>query len=652
MSHLKAGHQCPRNNVSFTSSLLLYLVLGGNVPVCQPFGGFNSNSLNLRLRSCRMITTSCLTAAVAPRRRRRPRSCSGLSPLFLAAAAEAATPGEENNGHGGDVIAGSKQLESWKTSTARGSSSTSTGTSSTPALAPKRSNVMGRIKEAAEATIIRSVEGSGASDAEAEPLPPLSPPPPPPPRLQRGGGGAVHGEASPVWRVEATTTSEELLSCFKSALAARGPLMRKLSEEKTDCYRLFHGAVEGCPGLTIDRYSTVVLIQTFRDPPADFDAQAVEKICRLASDAMNAAETLPTAATATAKAPSQAATTAAEMIKFLPVWNDRRKRERRRGGGGGYDGPPPHKLSSGHEPLPEALGVKVGLENGVQYPLAARHRGIDPWLFLDLRAARKWVLANSEGKEVLNLFSYTGGVAAAAACGGAKSVWNVDFASSAHEIGKASLKLNAASASAWECECKWMKRDVLPTIRQLAGTPTKDYRQDRRGRNAKIAGGRHSRDGQQPWGGGRSRGGPRGERNVDGGYGRDRRGADEQQKNRKRGRGGEDGEAEEEKELKAKQFDVVFLDPPTWSKSKHGAVDLVRDYQTLFKPSLLATKDGGAIVATNHVSTVDCEEWVENLSKCATKAGRTVQSVQVLLPEDDFPSPDGRHPLKVAIVRV
>lgn len=38
--------------------------------------------------------------------------------------------------------------------------------------------------------------------------------------------------------------------------------------------------------------------------------------------------------------------------------------------------------------------------------------------------------------------------------------------------------------------------------------------------------------------------------------------------------------------------------------------------------------------------------------RCATKAGRTVQSVQVLLPEEDFPSPDGRHPLKVAIVRV
>lgn len=43
----------------------------------------------------------------------------------------------------------------------------------------------------------------------------------------------------------------------QAALAAREPLMRKLMEEKTDCYRLFHGAVEGCPGLTVDRYGTV-----------------------------------------------------------------------------------------------------------------------------------------------------------------------------------------------------------------------------------------------------------------------------------------------------------------------------------------------------------------------------------------------------------
>ncbi|CAN0260788.1 unnamed protein product, partial [Ectocarpus sp. 8 AP-2014] len=98
-------------------------------------------------------------------------------------------------------------------------------------------------------------------------------------------------------------------------------MMRKLLDEETDCYRLYHGAVEGCPGLTVDRYGTVVLVQTFRDPPADFNAEAVEEICRLASEAMHAAE-----ARAAAPAGAQAAT---EAVAFLPVWNDRRKRERR-----------------------------------------------------------------------------------------------------------------------------------------------------------------------------------------------------------------------------------------------------------------------------------------------------------------------------------
>ncbi|CAM9899199.1 unnamed protein product [Scytosiphon promiscuus] len=605
-----------------TRVALALLLLFCGIPSCRPFAGPN---VNLRL-------TSCGATSGSPAKRCRRGS------TILSALAEAPTDGNESGAN--DVISGSNQLEGWKANT---------GGSSGIAEAPKRSNVMGR---AAARTTTGGGDPAaivgGAGDAAPAPLP----------VPQRALGGAVHeggvtGDA-PGWKVEAAITSAELLVSFQTALAAREQLMRKLMEEETDCYRLFHGAVEGCPGLTVDRYGTVVLVQTFRDPPVDFDAQAVEEICRLASDAINAAE----AGTAAATAPTTPGAAVPGTVSFLPVWNDRRKKERRRRGGGsgaeyGEDaGPPPHKLTSDHEPLPEALGVKVGLENGVRYPLAARHRGIDPWLFLDLRSARKWMLTNCEGMEVLNLFSYTGGVAAAAACGGAKSVWNIDFSASAHEVGRASLKLNAGSAG--ECKCEWMKRDVLPSIRQLAGTPTKDYRQDRRGRNAKIAGGRHSRDARGDGGGSggynkarrirflsffllfrdsRGRGGGRGGRGSDmrsNGY-------------NSNGYGGERG---------AKQFDVVFLDPPTWSKSKHGAVDLVRDYQTLFKPSLLSTKEGGTVVATNHVSTVDCAEWMESLSRCATKAGRTVQSVQVLVPEEDFPSPDGRHPLKIAIVRV
>lgn len=220
MARPKVGRQCSRHNAS-SISLLLLLLLGVGVPVCQPFGGFSSNSLNLRLTSCRMITSrTAVAGAFASRRHRRRRSSSSrgsrIPPSLstAAVAAAAGTPGggdEGNNRYSiGDVITGSNQLESWDPNMASSTSSTS----STPAAeAPKRSNVMGRpaATAAAATTTRRSVGSIGGSDTGPTPLPP----PPPPPRLERDGGGVVRGEASPAWRVETATTSEELLSCFK-----------------------------------------------------------------------------------------------------------------------------------------------------------------------------------------------------------------------------------------------------------------------------------------------------------------------------------------------------------------------------------------------------------------------------------------------------
>ena len=41
-------------------------------------------------------------------------------------------------------------------------------------------------------------------------------------------------------------------------------------------------------------------------------------------------------------------------------------------------------------------------------------------------------------------------------------------------------------------------------------------------------------------------------------------------------------------------------------------MDVAGDYQSLFKPALLATKpSGGRIIATNHVATVEFDAWVE-----------------------------------------
>jgi 23S rRNA (cytosine1962-C5)-methyltransferase len=104
--------------------------------------------------------------------------------------------------------------------------------------------------------------------------------------------------------------------------------------------------------------------------------------------------------------------------------------------------------------------------------------------------------------------------------------------------------------------------------------------------------------------------------------------------------------------LEAHQFDLVFLDPPKYAKSPFGVVDLVNDYPALFKPALLATKEGGTLICCNNVAQVDRDAWGAQLQRSAAKAGRTVRDIEWILPEADFPSPDGQPPLKIALLRV
>ena len=105
-------------------------------------------------------------------------------------------------------------------------------------------------------------------------------------------------------------------------------------------------------------------------------------------------------------------------------------------------------------------------------------------------------------------------------------------------------------------------------------------------------------------------------------------------------------------ELKAQQFDVVFLDPPRYARSPFGVVDLVKDYPALFKPALLATAEGGTLICCNNVAQMDREAWVDQLERSARKAGRPIREVEIIAPEADFPSPDDKPPLKIALLHV
>ncbi len=104
--------------------------------------------------------------------------------------------------------------------------------------------------------------------------------------------------------------------------------------------------------------------------------------------------------------------------------------------------------------------------------------------------------------------------------------------------------------------------------------------------------------------------------------------------------------------LEARQFDMVFLDPPAWAKSAFGTVDLLRDYQSLLKPALLATADNGVLICNNNLARVDMEDWREQVLRCAEKAGRPVREWQVIAPAADFPSHDGRPPLKTLVLHL
>lgn len=84
----------------------------------------------------------------------------------------------------------------------------------------------------------------------------------------------------------------------------------------------------------------------------------------------------------------------------------------------------------------------IGEENGLRFEFRT-DTGLSPGLFLDQRRNRLWVKENARDKDVLNLFSYTGGFSVAAAAGGAKKVVSVDVSRPFIEWSKTNFTLNS-----------------------------------------------------------------------------------------------------------------------------------------------------------------------------------------------------------------
>ncbi|MBV7314737.1 class I SAM-dependent rRNA methyltransferase [Shewanella sp. NIFS-20-20] len=332
-----------------------------------------------------------------------------------------------------------------------------------------------------------------------------------------------------------------ITQALQHALQQRQTFLSSAQQHNTDCYRVFHGTVEGCNGLNIDRYGDAWLVQSFHDP---LDEQRLDEIRQCLCAHLD-----------------------------LPViYNDRSRGHSRIN----------NDLSPEHDAF--AREEHIMQENGIQFTSRLRHEGQDPLLFLDMRIGREYMLRHAQGKRVLNLFSYTCGIGTAAAVGGATQVMNVDFSSFALAAGKRNADLNQVTSV-----CEFVQSDVFPAIRQLAGLTVGGRRQQKLPSYPKLA--------QQ-------------------------------------------------------QFDLVFLDPPRYAKSPFGIVDLINDYQSLFKPALLATKQGGTIVCCNNVAKVDKNAWFESLVRCVNKQGLAVSQAEWLDCYPDFPAFDDNHPLKIVALSI
>jgi 23S rRNA (cytosine1962-C5)-methyltransferase len=322
---------------------------------------------------------------------------------------------------------------------------------------------------------------------------------------------------------------------LEAAASRRLALLERLRREGTDAWRVLHGATEGVPGVAVDRYGALTLVQLFRAAGESFPLDAFVAALRARGDATEALVVVDRRA-----GPARVAVLGDDAEREFPVH-----------------------------------------EAGMQALVRARHQGQDPWLFLDLRAGRRALRALAPTRRVLNLFAYTCTAGIAAALAGAREVWNVDFSAGWLHIGERLAALNGVAD-----RCRFLREDCFAVLRQLAGLPVQ-----RRGKGPAFT------------------------------------------------------------KLAPQTFDLVVLDPPRLATGPFGKVDLVADYQSLFKPAWLATADGGALLATNNVAAVEREAWLALLRRCAEKAGRPIGTLESIEPDADFPTPDGKAPLKIALCR-
>jgi 23S rRNA (cytosine1962-C5)-methyltransferase len=88
---------------------------------------------------------------------------------------------------------------------------------------------------------------------------------------------------------------------------------------------------------------------------------------------------------------------------------------------------------------------------------------------------------------------------------------------------------------------------------------------------------------------------------------------------------------------KGRQFDVVVLDPPTFSRSKEGTFRAEKDFGKLVAAALPVLKPGGVLFASTNAATSKPEDFLETITSAIRTARRKILKQHYVPQPPDFP---------------
>jgi 23S rRNA (cytosine1962-C5)-methyltransferase len=219
-----------------------------------------------------------------------------------------------------------------------------------------------------------------------------------------------------VWSFE---RDEAIDAAFIDRRLASSIARRASLRPGADAMRLVHGESDGLPGLVVDRYADVLVVQLLSAGAERWREHWGPALARLTG----------------ARAVYERSDVEVRALEGLP---------------------PRVGPLVGGEPDP----VRIA-EDGISYEVDVRH-GQKTGFFLDQRDNRALAATLARDVDVLNAFCYTGGFSLAALKGGARHVDSLDTSEEALAAARRNLELNALDAA----RAEWIAADVFAHLRK------------------------------------------------------------------------------------------------------------------------------------------------------------------------------------------